>query len=259
MRLTVFAREIFSGVFNIIKKDKIILAPSFIFFSSLYFLVALFPQFFDYTADKQMDYDTVRQMFFSFFFVSTLNTLLKGITISMSVMLYEQKILSGRKMLLSFIKKIPHLLISSMLFLIPLYFMMKFVLLEGGSKSNNNAVVIFSALILIPLVLIYEFVPVMIIGSGRDWFNAILSATAFVKANIKKVLIFKSLSICVIYASVILTSLFYSIPLLGKTFFQIIILGGGYCFTYIMTVVFYYQVKDKNGVSVLIDSLPKDK
>jgi hypothetical protein len=241
----------------VIKKEKIIIAPPIILFCCMQLLISFIPV-------STPDIKSPPKMIYIGFllFTSFLELCFRGVTILMATDICLKKEVQMREITKTFFAQLHHMVIGSIILYIPLYFGLQFIIAGGANPADASQSILGLVLvffIFIPIALMQDFLPIFIFSSKLNFYESIKASAKFIFKNLKKIIVFKAISISLILYSLIASMFFNSIPIFGQAVFQSIILGLGFSFSYVMSVICFYNLRGQNRVVVLLNKEPENK
>lgn len=250
MQFNIF--KLFNKTITILKKDKIIFVPYLAFF-----LISQSYQTFINIAEPDKDLTT-----FSFWTkLVILNWLVelffKGLTIGAGIQILKKEEIDIINLIKTITKKYFKMILATAPFALPVIFIslhyftsLKTLTAETGSNPEIQIIQILPILIILPLFLIIEFVPVIFLSENLSLKQSFFKTPTFVWKNIKKVFILSSFILLISFFILNLTVIFGDIPVIGESLLFALINGVGHCTVTTLYVVFYFFIKDNPIVDV---------
>ncbi len=232
---------------GLIKQDPFLLVPYLVFFLSNQIFHQLFPHFLKQNNTILMLEVMVLTWIIELFF--------KSLTLLLAGSVYRGHPFSLKKTLYISFQRFLILLIGTGPFIIPIMISTQVFYKTPPTQVDISMIsLLIFTLVLIPVSLILEMVPLPILLEKKAYFQGIKEAYRFVKTEFRKVLLVTSLTLCIIIICSLL-SLWVTTPslttndnfapllsALGNSL-ESIIQAFGYCFIYCILTVFYLDIK----------------
>jgi len=238
--------DLVSQVVQLIRKDKIVLAPYLI----CVFLTSLLDQHWLPLLEKKLGmYEYLTRFLLTHWIV---DLFFMGVTVSIAVSLYHnRKIIIGNSVA-EVRKKFFHLMLGTIVTVMPMA-LVSYKMSVGYQETKSIEFwVLGLAFILVPVIVCLMFVPVLVVVKDLKWFQSIIQSFYFVKRHLKNVLFFVSMVFCINVLSLSLGAMMMVIPVVGKSVFFVACQGFGYSVIYILTVVFYMECSKEGSIAVKV-------
>jgi len=248
--MTFSPAQIIDQTVSIIKKDRFILVPYILFFVVLH----LMRQYLGAWIGEETKVTVYTIVFISGVWVADL--VLKGVVMGFTVTLFRKEFASGSEVVSRLLHRLSTLLGSSVLVMIPLAGILYGLL---GYSSDPAAVEwtvlkIIGAILLVPLSLILEFIPVEVMAGDESILSTLKKVFVFLKTRLSLVMMFTLLILLFMFLTLFVSQLMAFIPVIGASVLSNVAMGCGYTFVYVMTGVFYLIIiQPKVDVSITSD------
>ena len=223
---------LFKSLIELVRKDKIILAPYLIFAFLSHFLEMRWPL---YTPEMT----TVA--FYQRYLLGhwLLELIFMGTTLVFALDLLKSNTIHVQEAFKKLGGKLTGLVMVSAVVGIPTAYILQKLLSVSAGQQNLPVEMILGIFVLLCLSVVFMFAPVHVILSEKPALQALKASLLFVRKNPKKVVVFISFIFTINMLSFILSLLTMSFPVLGPSVFFLIFQGLGYGFIHIATVIFY--------------------
>ncbi len=253
--------ELSAATFKLIWRDSIILTPYLFFF--------LLISSWDILLSEKSTLPISLNISLPMIGAWLLSLAFKGLTILIATDLYRNQKIVIKNTLNTFSKRCVPLLLSHFILVLPFYFFSRFFILSPqlirdllvryftflnptvSSVPFENMELWIGLVCLVPIVLLLEFLPILVLSEKESSLQSIAKTFFFVKNNFMIVLLFSFFIMGIILFSLLLSGfLVTAIPLFGKSLLQTVIQSLVSCYIYTLAVIFYYQSKSRHSYSV---------
>ncbi|MFT5171723.1 MAG: hypothetical protein ACI9BD_001501 [Candidatus Marinamargulisbacteria bacterium] len=226
--------ELVSRSIKIVRKDKLVLIPYVC-------CVLILQSFHSHFGPTSPDKLTAASFILNVVVLGwVVELFFKAVTIRMSWNIHKGDSLEIEKDVGFVAKKFRRLLLSTGIILFPLVGLVKVGLLDVPKGQGLAGFALF--ILVVPLVLVLEFIPLMVILEDKNVFESIKGSFLFVKRNFLKVIKFSGFIACVMLIAIIFAESLGTVPVIGDSVLKACVTGVGYGFMYVMTVVFYVDL-----------------
>jgi hypothetical protein len=233
--------DLFSSTFRLIRKDKILLAPSLMAYVFIYLLLRSVPV-------SIKDLNDVHSVL-PLLFIPLVHLVFFALTVGMADMLYRQRTIVIPEVFKRAAMRFHHLFLATILAFLPLgaAFYLLGLLPSGASLSLLSKAVVLLAgaavlLVLLLTLFVAEFVPIMVLVEDQRWLKPLVNSARFVKRNIMNVIVLMCVAVNIRLLAALFSAIFLGVPVLGKSFFFIFFNGVADAIFYVMIVIFYFRI-----------------
>ena len=231
--------KLFQSSVTLVKRDPIVLVP----FLSFFFLSQVFHQHFPSFLGSQTE-ETSMTALTLLVARWVVQLFVNGYTLFLVMGLLTSGVVNVSGAFKRTLARFLDLFLASSILMIPFVFLYFYTQFDFSKLGGLELLVTFFILILfVPVSVMLQFIPVFIVDTSQSWQAVLFDTVAFIRRTLRELVWLYAAIFLITLIALILSSLFFSVPLIGQAVMSGGVLAVSSTLISIMSFLFYRERK----------------